>query len=138
MSRAGGGSVGTDAPMSETDAINALRHEYDLNGHTGWLSTLVWNTRNNYLAWPDGKIEARAVRMIVEGFLAEIATLRAELAGVERAVGEEIDERDRLHELLDTIAYAIAPQSVIGEHSSGNDPWRNALDIVLEEGPLRG
>lgn len=55
---------------AESDAINALAHEFPNNG--GWLSTLVWNVRNDYLTWPDGKIDARAVRLIVEGFLAEI------------------------------------------------------------------
>lgn len=61
------------AKEAESEAINALRAKYT---DYGWLSTLVWNTRNNYLAWPDSKIDATAVRMIVEGFLAEIQELK--------------------------------------------------------------
>lgn len=41
-----------------------------------------------------------------------------------------IDERDLRERLLDQFAYTIAPQEVIGEHSSGNDPWQNALDML--------
>jgi hypothetical protein len=41
-----------------------------------------------------------------------------------------IDERDHLEALLDKFAQAVAPTSVIGEHSSGNDPWANALDML--------
>lgn len=64
------------------EAINALLHEYVVgetrSGQpiTGWLSTLVWNTRNNYLAFPESTFEAKQVRMLVEGFMAEIAELR--------------------------------------------------------------
>lgn len=65
--------------------------------------------------------------------LAEVDRLRAELA--ERVVllgelGTELDERERLEALLDRFAAAVAPVEVIGEHSSGNDPWANALDMV--------
>lgn len=48
----------------------------------------------------------------------------------ERDVLELIDERDNLEKLLDRFADAVAPIEVIGEHSSGNDPWINALDLV--------
>ncbi len=41
-----------------------------------------------------------------------------------------IDERDRLESMLDRFAYAVAPESEIGEHSSANDPWANALAIL--------
>jgi hypothetical protein len=41
-----------------------------------------------------------------------------------------IGERDALEDLLDRFAAAVAPVAVIGEHSSGNDPWANALDMV--------
>ncbi|MFE9906461.1 hypothetical protein [Streptomyces achromogenes] len=30
----------------------------------------------------------------------------------------------------DTLAYAVAPPAVIGEHSAVNDPWANALDLI--------
>jgi len=48
-----------------------------------------------------------------------------------RDLGEVIDERDAHAAAADKLAYAIAPVEVIGEHSSGNDPWENALDHVV-------
>lgn len=47
----------------------------------------------------------------------------------ETAVLEVIDERDNAEQWADRLAYAIAPVEVIGEHSSGNNPWANALDL---------
>lgn len=48
----------------------------------------------------------------------------------ERDLEKAIEERDQLHEWADRLAYAIAPQSVIGEHSSANNPWQNAIDVA--------
>lgn len=53
-------------------------------------------------------------------------TMRADDA----ALDQEISTRDRYHDLLDRFAYAVAPQSEIGEHTSMNDPWANALEIL--------
>lgn len=63
------------------------------------------------------------VRPVVEELHDENQALR-------NAVNEEIDNRARAEAAADSLAYAIAPQEVIGEHSSGNDPWDNALDEV--------
>lgn len=67
---------GYDGP----DAINALQTTYDPQGDVteGWLSTLVWNTRNTYLGMPDATFPAEHMRMVCEGFLAEVARLRGE------------------------------------------------------------
>lgn len=48
----------------------------------------------------------------------------------ERILGEEIDNRDAAQDWADRLAYTVAPISVIGEHSSGNNPWANALEIL--------
>ena len=68
---------------------------------------------------------------------AENAELRTQLALAEkhareldRALGETIDDRDRTEEAADKLAYAVAPIEVIGEHSSMNCPWQNALDLI--------
>jgi len=60
----------------------------------------------------------------------------------ERQMTEALRERDEAEEWADRLAYALAPIEVIGEHSSGNNPWQNALDHapaapspVPEEGP---
>ncbi|MEU1800840.1 hypothetical protein [Streptomyces sp. NPDC019937] len=55
---------------------------------------------------------------------------RARAAELDRALDETIGERDYLHDVADKLAYAIAPVEVIGEHSSANDPWANALEHV--------
>jgi hypothetical protein len=45
-----------------------------------------------------------------------------------------IDERDNYHEWADKLAYTIADMlnTTIGEHSSINDPWQNALELLEE------
>lgn len=64
-----------------------------------------------------------------------LAALVTALEEVEKALAEEerghlqtIDERDSYHEWADKLAYTIAPEEVIGEHSSANNPWANALE----------
>lgn len=56
----------------------------------------------------------------------------APLTDDERALCEVIDERDTAHELLDRFAAAIGAMlgEEFGEHSSGNDPWANALEAI--------
>jgi hypothetical protein len=56
----------------ESAAINALVTPVG----KGSLSNVVWNVRNQYLAHPGCHIEAETVQWSVEGFLAEIATLK--------------------------------------------------------------
>ena len=43
-----------------------------------------------------------------------------------------IDERDRYHDWADKLAQAIAAHMCenIGEHSSSNNPWANALELI--------
>ena len=67
---------GTTGPgeATEGERINRLRARV-MPDRKGWLSTLVWNVRNAYLAWPEGKTENRSVRWMVEGFLEEIQDL---------------------------------------------------------------
>lgn len=48
----------------------------------------------------------------------------------EREISKLIDERDYLEEMCDKLAYCIASEEVLGEHSNGNDPWQNALDYA--------
>ncbi|TYB71190.1 hypothetical protein FXF51_01770 [Nonomuraea sp. PA05] len=71
--------------------------------------------------------------------LTEAEELHAELARVkaehEREMLKVIDERDQMHDLLDTFAYRVAPVEKIGEHSSGNDPWQNALELLTPHQP---
>jgi hypothetical protein len=48
----------------------------------------------------------------------------------EEDVEQIIKERDEAIEWADKLAYLIAPRSVIGGHSSSNNPWKNAADYL--------
>lgn len=48
----------------------------------------------------------------------------------ERDLDQALAERDEAQEWADRLAYAIAPIEVIGEHTSLNNPWQNALDYA--------
>ncbi|HHA2922768.1 TPA: hypothetical protein ACOFDN_001111 [Stenotrophomonas maltophilia] len=54
------------------------------------------------------------------------------LDGMDRALGEAIDQRDRYHEVADELADHIATitGADIGEHSSANCPWQNAIEAA--------
>ena len=69
----------------------------------------------------------RAYRIGAEGAKQMLAD---RLAKEERQHGDTIDDRDRFHDMADKLAYAVAPEEIIGEHSSMNCPWENALDLI--------
>lgn len=58
---------------------------------------------------------------------------------LDRALGETIDRRDRYHEVADELAGHIAriTRVEIGEHSSDNCPWENALRAAEEYKPAQ-
>lgn len=59
------------------------------------------------------------------------------LDGLDRALGEAIDQRDRYHQMADDLAGHIAAITGvdIGEHSSANCPWQNAIEAAEEYKP---
>ncbi len=61
------------------------------------------------------------------------------LDGLDRALGETIDQRDRYHEVADELATRIATITGvdIGEHSSANCPWQNAIEAAEEYKPAQ-
>ncbi|MGW2725632.1 hypothetical protein [Streptomyces sp. NPDC001492] len=67
---------------------------------------------------------------VAAALVAEVRRLRAANAQLDRALSETIDDRDQAHEIADKLAYAVAPEEVIGEHSSMNCPWTNALELI--------
>ncbi|GAA3852070.1 hypothetical protein GCM10023084_02830 [Streptomyces lacrimifluminis] len=79
--------------------------------------------------WTNGTRNALD-KLHVESLVAEVRRLRTVLAAEERSHGDTIDDRDQAHEIADKLAYAVAPEGVIGEHSSMNCPWTNALDLI--------
>lgn len=66
----------------------------------------------------------------VERLREEWRKLRDRVDELDREIDQLINERDLLHDVADKLAYAVAPIEVIGEHSSENDPWENALDLI--------
>lgn len=68
--------------------------------------------------------------VMVPSLLGEVGRLKAAAKAEEARMGELVDERDRLGDLLDRFAAKVAPVADIGEHSNGNDPWTNALDRI--------
>jgi len=61
-----------------------------------------------------------------------LAAERAKLIKEEADHTRSLEERDRYHDVADKLAQAIADryESDIGEHSSINDPWQNALNLI--------
>lgn len=61
------------------------------------------------------------------------------LDGLDRALGEAIDQRDRYHEVADDLAAHIARITGvdIGEHSSANCPWQNAIEAAEQYKPAQ-
>lgn len=71
----------------------------------------------------------------------ELTRLEAEkeaaVEKLEEELEEEMENRDYYSDMADQLAYKVSslarpgvdPIEVIGEHSSHNDPWQNALDL---------
>lgn len=62
-----------------------------------------------------------------------------DLEGLDRALGKTIEQRDRYHEVADDLAARIAAITGvdIGEHSSANCPWQNAIKAAEEYKPAQ-
>lgn len=62
----------------------------------------------------------------------DLAQARKEYDEEERLHGNTIDARDRAQDAADRLANAVAEYfgAEIGEHSSLNDPWENAADVL--------
>jgi DNA repair exonuclease SbcCD ATPase subunit len=78
------------------------------------------------------QMSARLAREVAElrPLKAEVKRLTARVKDLELSEDDAISDRDEYQKVLDEFAYRVAPESVIGEHSSGNDPWTNALELL--------
>ena len=72
-----------------------------------------------------------------DGSAASLHRLVRRLEDAERGLEQTIKERDTLHLIADMLAEAIADFTGedIGEHSSANCPWTNALDAIAAMKP---
>lgn len=70
-------------------------------------------------------ITAGQLRGLIEGE-------KVHLANEEKAHETSLEDRDRYHEMADLLAAAIGKHfgADIGEHSSGNCPWKRALEVI--------
>jgi hypothetical protein len=70
----------------------------------------------------------------VPALLAELGQKTAEIERMrierDRELTRLIEERDRCEEWADRLADAVGPIELIGEHSSDNNPWANALELI--------
>jgi len=73
--------------------------------------------RENYQAYRIGTEGAKAIAV-------------RHITDLDRMLTDTIDDRDRAQEIADKLAYAVAPEEVIGEHSSMNCPWTNAFELI--------
>lgn len=62
-------------------------------------------------------------------YLAGLSSAEEDIKKLEIELGEEIDKRDKTEEWADNLAAILAEivGEKIGEHSSANNPWSNAL-----------
>lgn len=100
-----------------------VKRTYTLYAHVSGGEFQVLNLRGNTVG-------------TVEAFLYGVLAGRKPIAALEKthasdldALCETIDERDRAEEWADKLAHAIGGEE-IGEHSSTNCPWANALEIA--------
>lgn len=116
------------APVPGGDTRTRLAEELDRHG---WEAvnrkgaTTLYRCRCGHIPSDSMAMDAHradALLPVVESIAAERA------AEAERALMEEMKNRDQAIEWADRLAYAVAPVEVIGEHSSMNNPWHNALD----------
>jgi hypothetical protein len=68
----------------------------------------------------------------IRRLLSELAVVTAERDEAETSLLQEIGNRDAYGAAADKLAYTIAPVAEIGEHSSCNDPWANAVNVAAE------
>jgi|GEM_PF-1952698 len=119
-------------------------------GHEGPCPTIAGPTAQAVDPWSvidrvaknwDGCSIGPAIRAEAEKVIGQPAQQPAQvyLDGLDRALGEAIDQRDRYHEVADDLAGHIAAITGvdIGEHSSANCPWQNAIDAAEEYTPAQ-
>lgn len=59
-----------------------------------------------------------------------LAEKDSQIERLNREAEKDCGALDQFHELADRLAYSIADMDEIGEHSSANDPWENAIEAA--------
>lgn len=109
--------------MIDLDAIRARDRDYDDVFEA--QANMSKDIAHRLVAWPVA--DRRAL-------LAYVDELRSRLAEAERDADQLLKERDHAEGMADKLADALATMLCvdIGEHSSGNCPWTEALEAFEE------
>lgn len=83
------------------------------------------------LAWNQG-VPLSEIEVVAEALATEVLRLTERLDVEEIAHEHTIQQRDDAQEAADRLAYAIAPQAWIGEHTSEVSPWDRAYEVTGE------
>lgn len=65
----------------------------------------------------------------------EVEELKRQIAKLDADLSREVVRVEELHNIADRLSWAIAPVEIIGEHSSANDPWENAIEYAEAHAP---
>jgi len=103
---------------------------------TGWreVSKREYDDHGSFPGYPEREWERH---ILYAAPPAQAVDSQAALIAEERAHGETIDKRDRYHDVADELAAHIASITGvdIGDHSSANCPWQNAIEAAEEYTP---
>ena len=129
-----------DMPMITIEQKNrfreaALETEQDRDEAKRMLaSACEYLSRVSVLVGAQDDEDPQTIVEMVEGVVLERDKLRKKSDRLDRAVSVEIDNRDRMEEWADGLADWIAKLTGVelGEHSSCNCPWANAVQAAAE------
>ncbi|WP_312708647.1 hypothetical protein [Stenotrophomonas sp.] len=102
----------------------------------------VWANGRDLITNPPGAYVSCYVQNDWEVWQAALAARQpvGNAEQLDHALGQTIDQRDRYHEVADDLAAHIERITgvEIGEHSSDNCPWQNAIEAAETHSPAQG
>lgn len=125
-------------PSDQTDAWAIKTARESAFAHSNEHAYLP-QTREETNSWQPHDWVVAAIQTALLGAPPAQRPAQVYLDGLDRALGEAIEQRDRYHEVADDLAAHIARITGvdIGEHSSANCPWQNAIEAAEEYKPAQ-
>lgn len=125
-------------PIDQTDAWAIKLARESAFAHSNEHAYLP-QTREETNSWQPHDWVVAAIQTALLGAPPAQQPAQVYLDGLDRALGEAIEQRDRYHEVADDLAAHIARITGvdIGEHSSANCPWQNAIEAAEEYKPAQ-
>lgn len=120
----------TNLTTNLTPDIGSLEHLASMAPETRLNVAAVWaaHVESSANFTPADSFKGTLVHL--QWAVTEIERLRARYDNLDKTLDEVLTERDAHHDALGRFALAVAPEEAIGEHSSGNNPWANAFELV--------